>query len=100
MAAVVFPTVLTATEASRSFAAVLERARDGESFIVTRNGERMAQIAPPPVAEPNGGRLVAFLQTWTADSAGFTDEIVAAIEALDEPVARNQERLAWVDGSF
>lgn len=40
-------TRITATEASRSFSELLNRARyGGESFVVVRGGEEMAQITP------------------------------------------------------
>lgn len=39
---------ITATEASRNFSEILNRARyGGESFVVERNGEAVAEIRPP-----------------------------------------------------
>ena len=91
------PTVLTATEASRNFAAVLERADHGESFTVVRNHRAVARIVPPEEPKPNGAALLAFLETWEPDPDGFTDEILAALDAMGEPQERDQERLAWID---
>ena len=47
--------VITATEASRRFAAVLDEAEHGETIVVTRGGRRVAVIGPAPVA---AGRAV------------------------------------------
>ena len=76
---------------------MLDRARNGESFVVTKNGVQVAQIAPPPPPEANGKDVLAFLHAWEPDGEGFTDEIVEAVEVLAEPAQRDQDRLAWVD---
>lgn len=89
-------TLLTATDASRRFASVLERARAGESFVVTKNGAPMAQIVPPSPPPPNGASVLAFLEAWEPDSEGFTDDIISALDQLTGPQDRDQERLAWV----
>lgn len=39
---------MTATEAARSFSAVLTRVSQGEEVEVTRNGATVAIIGPPP----------------------------------------------------
>ena len=46
---------MTATEASRRFAAVLNEAEHGETIVVTRGGRRVAMIGPAPAAS---GRAV------------------------------------------
>jgi prevent-host-death family protein len=63
--------VITATEASRRFAAVLDEAEHGETIVVTRGGRRVAVIGPAPVA---AGREVKALlarhrrdRTWAED---------------------------------
>jgi len=91
------PITLTATEASRHFATILERAKQGESFAVTKNGEHVARILPPAEPQPNGAAVVAFLEAWEGDDEGFTDDIVAAIDNMAGPKERDQERFAWVD---
>lgn len=49
---------ITATEASRNFSEILNRARyGGEAFLVERNGEAVAEIRPPP----RKGSLAAFI---------------------------------------
>ncbi|WP_425565240.1 type II toxin-antitoxin system Phd/YefM family antitoxin [Nonomuraea bangladeshensis] len=54
-----FMKVITATEASRSFATVLDEAERGETIVVARGGKQIAVIGPAPTAP---GRMVkAFL---------------------------------------
>ncbi len=48
-------TTITATELSRSLSDILSRVRyKGETFIVKRNGEHVATLAPPVPAKPGG----------------------------------------------
>lgn len=58
---------LTATEASRHFAEVLDAVEhDRETFVVTRGGRPVAAIAP---AERSGGRaLKTVLRRYRADT--------------------------------
>ncbi|MFD4482113.1 type II toxin-antitoxin system Phd/YefM family antitoxin [Streptomyces sp. NPDC058471] len=46
---------MTATEASRNFAAVLDSAEHGETIVVTRGGRRIATVSPAPKA---GGKAL------------------------------------------
>ncbi|MEV7965867.1 type II toxin-antitoxin system prevent-host-death family antitoxin [Sphaerisporangium sp. NPDC088356] len=83
--------VMTATEASRSFAAVLDEAERGETIMVTRGGKRIAVIGPAPTAP---GRMVkAFLarSAGTLD-ADFEADVVAARESVDDEM-----RETWPD---
>jgi prevent-host-death family protein len=76
--------VITATEASRRFAAVLDEAEHGETIVVTRGGRRVAVIGPAPVA---AGRTVKeMLRRHRRDDA-WADE-VRSVRALleDRPV--------------
>ncbi|MFD2348209.1 type II toxin-antitoxin system Phd/YefM family antitoxin [Nonomuraea ferruginea] len=60
--------VMTATEASRSFASVLDEAERGETIVVTRGGKQIAVIGPAPTAP---GRMVkAFF--WQAEPGRWT----------------------------
>jgi prevent-host-death family protein len=76
--------VITATEASRRFAAVLDEAEHGETIVVTRGGRRIAVIGPAPVA---AGRAVKDVlgrhrpdESWAEDLRSLR----AAVE--DRPV--------------
>jgi prevent-host-death family protein len=42
--------LMTATEASRNFAAVLDAAEHGETIVITRAGRRLALVGPAPTA--------------------------------------------------
>ena len=88
---------MTATEASRRFSDVLDRARAGETIIVIRNGQAVAQVTPPPSRTSNGAAVAKFLRAWEGDGEGFTPEYVEWLDSLREPTERDQERLAWVD---
>ncbi|WP_433516890.1 type II toxin-antitoxin system Phd/YefM family antitoxin [Nonomuraea sp. CA-143628] len=83
--------VMTATEASRSFATVLDEAERGETIMVTRGGKRIAVIGPAPTAP---GRMVkAFLarSAGTLD-ADFEGDVAAARETVDDEM-----RNTWPD---
>ncbi|WP_433223231.1 type II toxin-antitoxin system Phd/YefM family antitoxin [Microtetraspora malaysiensis] len=68
---------MSATEASRSFAAVLDEVERGETIVVTRGGRRIAVIGPAPTAP--GHMVKAFLaksaskvdSNFETDVAGF-----------------------------
>ncbi|HUR09680.1 MAG TPA: type II toxin-antitoxin system prevent-host-death family antitoxin [Nonomuraea sp.] len=83
--------VMTATEASRSFATVLDEAERGETIMVTRGGKRIAVIGPAPTAP---GRLVKALLARTAGTldADYEGDVVAAREAVDDEM-----RNTWPD---
>lgn len=73
---------MTASEASRSFSAVLGAAEHGETIVVTRGGHRVALIAPAPRA--NGAALRAVLEHWGGHPAlddVFAGEVATAREA-------------------
>ncbi|MFI5757370.1 type II toxin-antitoxin system Phd/YefM family antitoxin [Streptomyces sp. NPDC051569] len=53
---------MTATEASRNFASVLDLAERGETIIVTRGGRRLAMISRAPAA--NGADLADLLDRF------------------------------------
>ncbi|MDR1833984.1 MAG: type II toxin-antitoxin system prevent-host-death family antitoxin [Propionibacteriaceae bacterium] len=87
------PTRLTATEASRNFAAVVERASRGERFTVVKNGQVVAQIAPPDAAAPNGAALSEYFAAWSGGA--FDEQAAAAVAGLRGGGNRDFERLAW-----
>lgn len=79
-------TVMTASEVSRNFASVLDRAERGETIVVTRGGKRLATISPAPTA--NGAALADFLaaRQGTVDSS-FADDVLGTRDLLtsDDP---------------
>ena len=75
---------MTATEASRSFAALLDEAERGHTVVVTRGGRRIASIGPVNAA--NGHEVVALLASNAADEK-FAEDVRASRDAvaLEEP---------------
>ena len=71
--------VVTATEASLSFAALLDEAERGETIVVTRGGRRIASIGPAAVG--NGAEVIELLSSYAADEH-FADDVLAAREAV------------------
>ena len=90
-------TEMTATEASRHFSDVLDRAKAGETITVVRNGHAVAQVTPPPWRKPNRAAVTEFLRSWEGDGEGFAPEYIEWLDSLREPNERDEERLAWVD---
>ncbi|HZD01118.1 MAG TPA: type II toxin-antitoxin system prevent-host-death family antitoxin [Actinomycetes bacterium] len=80
---------VTATEAARNFAAVLDQAEHGETIIVTRGGRRVATIGPAAVGP---GRAVKELLRRYRPDAAWAEELRAVRELTVE-----QER-GWPDG--
>jgi prevent-host-death family protein len=72
---------MTATEASRSFAAVLDDVEDGDTIVVTRGGKRIAEIVP--ASRGNGAAVLELLRTHHVDP-DFGEDVAAARQLLDE----------------
>lgn len=70
---------VTATEASRSFAALLDAAERGQTVVVTRGGRRIAAIGPASAS--NGAEFVALLTSEAADD-DFAADVLAARDAI------------------
>ena len=71
---------VTATEASRSFAALLDEVERGETVVVTRGGKRIASIGPASVG--NGADVLALLahdvdEDFAADVAAARDAVTS-----------------------
>jgi prevent-host-death family protein len=58
--------LMSATEASRNFAAVLDAAERGETIVITRGGRRIAVLGPAPKA--TGAAVKDLLRRHTLDS--------------------------------
>lgn len=70
---------VTATEASRSFSALLDQAERGETVVVVRGGRRVAFIGP---ATPSNGAEVLELLASSAVDEGFAADVLAARDAV------------------
>lgn len=75
---------LSASEAARRFSAVLDGAEDGETFVITRGGRRVALIVPAPRA--NGGAVADVVGRWQ-DRLGVDDSFAAAVAAAGDATA-------------
>lgn len=70
---------MTATEASRTFAALLDEVEKGETIIVTRGGKRVATIEPASAG--NGGEIAALLAAGPPDDH-FADDVESVQDLL------------------
>lgn len=71
---------MTATEASRSFAALLDEVERGEVVVVTRGGKRIATIGPATVG--NGAEVVALLTDPLPD-ADFAADVASGRDIVE-----------------
>lgn len=70
---------VTATEASRSFAALLDAAEEGETVVITRGGRRIAALGP--AAQSNGAEFVSLL-TGNGVDDDFEADVSRARDAV------------------
>ncbi|BBA98230.1 hypothetical protein RVR_4341 [Actinacidiphila reveromycinica] len=73
--------LMTATEASRNFASLLDAAEHGETIVITRAGRRLAQIGPASAG--NGAALNDVLATLATDDE-FSADVSATRELLTD----------------
>ncbi|MGH3885809.1 MAG: type II toxin-antitoxin system Phd/YefM family antitoxin [Pseudonocardiaceae bacterium] len=85
---------MSASEASRTFSAVLDSAERGETIVVTRAGKRIALIVPAPRA--NGAALREVFRRWQGNAA-FDDAFVANVAAAREAVSAELDTDPWHD---
>ncbi|MEY9840385.1 antitoxin (DNA-binding transcriptional repressor) of toxin-antitoxin stability system [Streptacidiphilus sp. EB103A] len=83
---------MTATEAGRSFSAVLDLASEGETISITRGGELVATIVPP--VRSNGAAIIAAYADHRPDPA-FADDLETAHRDLNLP---EEVRDPWDEG--
>jgi len=84
---------ISATEASRSFSRVLDQAEhNGESFIIERNGQPVAELRPAPRSSTVAD-LVTFLREVPLPDESFRDDMLEIIEQSSRDVGRDP----WAD---
>ena len=66
---------MTATEASRAFAALLDEVERGETIVITRGGRRIATVGP--AAKSSGAQLIELLAAHPVDE-GFARDVEEA----------------------
>ena len=79
-------TTITATELSRSLSDILSRVRyKGETFIVERNGEPVATLAPPvPAKRMTWGEFLEMMKELPPADPDFADDL-EMIQASQQP---------------
>ncbi len=84
-------TRITATEVARNLSDVLNRVRyRGESFVVERAGEVVAQIvAPKPETSVTGQTLIEKIRSLPPVDKGFADDVQKAIDSQPVEVPRD-----------
>lgn len=75
---------MTATEVSRNFASVLDRAEHGETIVITRGGRRLATLSPAPSG--NGAAIKEFLAAHAEDE-DFAEDVAAAREGVTDELS-------------
>ena len=76
---------MTATEASRSFSAVLSRVAAGEEIEVTRNGAAVAVIGPPKARLVSAERFRELLESAPSVDAAFAADVRALRDSVGPP---------------
>ncbi len=72
---------LSASDAARRFSAVLDGAEDGDTYVITRAGRRVALIVPAPRA--NGAAVTDVLDRWR-DRLGVDDAFAAVVASAGD----------------
>jgi antitoxin (DNA-binding transcriptional repressor) of toxin-antitoxin stability system len=77
--------VMSASEVSRNFSAVVDRAAAGEHIEIIRNGKLVAELGPP-TARPNGRALLEALSRLPRAGEGddWYEDVLATRELLTE----------------
>ena len=70
---------VTATEASRSFAELLDQVEQGETVVVTREGRRVAEMRP--TTNGNGSAVLSLLERSQVD-VGFAADVESAMASV------------------
>jgi prevent-host-death family protein len=72
---------MSASDVSRRFSAVLDKAEQGETIIITRGGRRIAVLSP--ASATNGAALLELVREWgTVDDPTFEDDLAAIRAAV------------------
>lgn len=85
---------MSASEAARSFSAVLDSAEHGETIVVTRGGHRVALIVPAPQA--NGTALREIFKRWSGNPA-FDDRFAGHVADARDAVSGELDADPWRD---
>jgi antitoxin (DNA-binding transcriptional repressor) of toxin-antitoxin stability system len=83
---------VSATEASRSFSRVLDEIESGRRFLVSRRGQDVCVMAPPPVAGRRASECLAYLRSRSPALLDdrFSDDLLGILRE-----GSVEERAAW-----
>ena len=84
---------MTASEASRNFSALLDAIERGETIAVTRNGARVATIAPS--ARTNGEAFAEILRQRRAERRIEDDSLERAYHEMRSLVSHEHDSDPW-----
>ncbi|MBC7785343.1 MAG: hypothetical protein H7144_16035 [Burkholderiales bacterium] len=86
-------TRITATEAARNFSDILNRVRyRGESFIIERSGDIVAELSPRSTAATRphtGAELIELLKDLPEVDPGFAEDVREAIRSQEVAIPRD-----------
>ena len=85
--------VLTATEASRAFSALLDEVEKGGSAIITRGGRRIARVTP--LEEPNGAAFLEVVRRFGGPASGVDDTFERDVAAVRETARADLDEDPW-----
>ncbi|GEM33410.1 hypothetical protein NN3_44170 [Nocardia neocaledoniensis NBRC 108232] len=83
---------ISATEAARAFARVLDEAEAGEEFVITRKGVCVARLVPAP--RSNGAGVNRLARRW-AGNIGLDAEFEAAVDSIDDYARAEEDTDPW-----
>ena len=80
-------TKITATELARNLSDILNRVRyKGESFLVLRGGETIAELIPTETKRSTLADLVDLLETGPKPDPEFWDDVEEAHRLMNQPL--------------
>jgi prevent-host-death family protein len=82
------PKTITATELARNLSDVLNRVKyRGETYVIERNGERVATLTPPTPKARTAAELIRRIGHWRMPEGLGEDveQALGSIEGLPEP---------------
>ncbi len=77
-------TTLNERDFGRALSEIIERVRDGERFVIERDGEKLAVLSPPPSEPPGitGQELTERIGHLFMPGDGFADDVEAGRASL------------------
>lgn len=86
---------ITATEASRTFSALLDEVEQGGSATITRGGRQIARVVP--LLEPSGDALLDLLDRRAGPSSGMDDAFAERVADVRTSTRTDLDVDPWQD---